>query len=121
MREVQVRRYSDDVTLARRVRVADGFWSRVRGLLGSAPLQADQGLLLQPCRAVHTLGMRQPLDVIFLDETGIVVAAYRQLPPNRRTDWHRRAVCALELSPGTLERTGTRTGSRLSLEPHRAQ
>jgi uncharacterized protein len=120
VREVQVRRFSDDATVAQRVRVADGFWSRVRGLIGTPPLQPDQGLLLKPCRAVHTVGMRQALDVVFLDDAGVVVAEYRHLAPNRRTDWHRQAVCALELSPGTLERTNTGPGARLCWGPQKA-
>jgi uncharacterized protein len=119
--EVQVRRFSDDTTIAERVRVADRVWSRARGLLGFPALQPGEGLLLSPCRAVHTLGMRQSLDVVFLDEAGVVLAEYRELAPNRRTRWHRRAACALELAPGTLERTRVTPGARLSWRPRKVR
>ncbi len=99
--------------LGDRIGVADGWWSRLKGLLGRQGLEAGEGLLLEPCRAVHLLGMRFPLDVAFLDRDGTVVAAYPSLPPGARTGWHRRAASALELPAGTLAASGTREGDQI--------
>jgi uncharacterized membrane protein (UPF0127 family) len=96
-----------------RVRLADGWWSRLRGLLGRGPLETGEGLLLAPCRAVHMLGMRYPLDVAFLDGTGAVVAIYHSLAPGSRSRWHRRAALALEVPAGTLATTDTQEGDAL--------
>ncbi len=96
--------------LADRVELADRWWLRLRGLLGRRRIEPGQGLLLRPCRAVHTLGMRFPLDVAFVDREGRVVACYPELGPGRRTRWHRPAAAALELAPGTLGAAGTRVG-----------
>lgn len=96
--------------LGHRIGVADRWWLRLRGLLGRGGLEAGQGLLLHPCRAVHMLGMGVPLDVAFLDATGAVVALYRDLRPGARTRWHREATDALELPAGTLAATGTAEG-----------
>jgi uncharacterized membrane protein (UPF0127 family) len=93
--------------LGSRVAVADTWLSRLRGMLGRPALSPGEGLFLTPCRSVHMYGMRFPLDVVFLDAAGIVVAAYRSLAPASRSGWHRNAVHALELPAGTLERTGT--------------
>ena len=82
-------------------------------MLGRPAPTAEEGLLLLPCRAVHMLGMRYPLDVAFLDREGRVVAAYPDLAPGGRTKYHREAWAALELAHGTLARTGTRVGHRL--------
>jgi hypothetical protein len=59
-------------------------------------------------------GMRFPLDVAFLDDKGVVVAAYRSLPPGSRSRWHRKAAHALELPAGTLESSGTSEGDVLA-------
>lgn len=88
--------------LGTQVGIADTFWRRLRGLLGRPPLQAGEGLLLRPCRAVHMHGMKYPLDVIFLDRSGAVVAIYEHLAPGAKTRWHRPAYEALELPAGTL-------------------
>ena len=96
--------------LADRVGVADRFWLRLRGLGGRAGLERGEGLLLRPCRAVHMLGMRFPLDVAFLDAGNRIVARYPRLAPGAHTGWHRRARAALELPAGTLDETGTVEG-----------
>ena len=97
-------------TLGERVGVADRWWLRLRGLSGKASLPAGEGLLLSPCRAVHMMGMKFPLDIVFLDSVNRVVATYERLAPGRRTRWHREARSALELPAGTLAATGTLAG-----------
>jgi uncharacterized protein len=99
--------------VAARVRLADRWWSRLLGLLGRRPLATGEGLLLVPCRAVHMLGMRYPIDVVFLDRWGGVVATYHHLAPGSRSRWHRAAVVALEVPAGTLRSTATETGDAL--------
>lgn len=108
-------------TVGSRVRLADRWWSRLRGLLGSRPLAEGEGLLLVPCRAVHMFGMRYPVDVAFVDHTGGVVATYHHLAPGARSKWHHRAVAALEVPAGTLATTGTRAGDALEWEPSRME
>jgi len=98
------------------IALADRWWSRARGMLGRPPPAAGEGMLIRPCRAVHTLGMRYPLDVAFLDRDGRVVEVYPALPPGAWSRWHRAAIQALELPAGTLGRSGTRPGDRLVIE-----
>ena len=57
-------------SLGTRVRMADRWWLRLRGLIGRPALTHGAGLLLAPCQGVHTLGMRSCLDVLFLDREG---------------------------------------------------
>ena len=111
---VTVTNVSRGHTLGTRIGVADGWWARLRGLLGRPAPAEGEGLLLVPCRSVHMFGMRGALDVAFVDPDGTVIAAYHALPPGGRTRWHRRAHAALELPPGTLRRTDTREGDRLA-------
>ncbi len=100
--------------LGTRIGHARHWWQRLRGLLGRKSLGDGEGLLLEPCRAVHMLGMRFPLDVAFVDRNGEVVAVYAGLAAGRRTGYHRRARAALELPAGTLASTGTVPGDRLT-------
>jgi len=99
-----------DRVLGARIGIADRWWLRLRGLGGRAGLAPGEGLLLRPCRAVHMLGMRFPLDVAFLDAGNRVVARYAGLAPGARTRWHGGALAALELPAGTLDETGTMEG-----------
>ena len=102
------------IPLASRVTAADSIGKRCLGLLGRPRLSEGEGLWLSPCGAVHTFFMRFPIDVVFLDEEGRVVAL-RTLVPWRFSAWVRKAESALELPAGTAERTGTRVGDRIQV------
>ncbi len=90
--------------------VAASPWARLRGLLGRPPLQPGQGLLLRGEKAIHTVGMGYPIDVLFLDRSGRVVQLYHSMVPLRASPYVWRAADVLELPPGTLTRTGTVQG-----------
>jgi uncharacterized membrane protein (UPF0127 family) len=104
------------ILLGNRVRTASTFLSRLVGLLGTAAIAEGEGLWIVPCRSVHTLGMRYPIDVAFLDARGVVVGILEGLPPNRVGRVFRDARGALELRSGILAVTGTVPGDRLEFE-----
>jgi hypothetical protein len=104
------------ILVGERVRTASTFLSRLAGLLGTAALAEGEGLWIVPCRSVHTLGMRYPIDVAFLDARGVVVGILEGLPPNRLGRIVRDARGALELRAGSLAATGTAPGDRLEFE-----
>jgi hypothetical protein len=121
MRYVRVTNATREKELGTRVGVANSFWLRLRGLLFRPPLWKGEGLLLQPCKAVHMSGMRYAVDVAFIDITGCVVAIYAGLAPGAKTRFHRTAHSALELPPGVLARTGTIEGDTIQWAPAASQ
>jgi hypothetical protein len=95
-----------------RVRSADGFIARGLGLLVGAPLDVCEGLLIAPCSSIHTIGMRYPIDVVFLDRGARVL----RVCPNVRAGRMRfslRARAVLELRAGTSARHGLTVGLHL--------
>jgi hypothetical protein len=119
VRRVAVRKAGASAPLADRAGLAERFWQRARGLLGRPPLAEGEGLILRPCKAVHTWGMGYPIDVAFLDRSGRVVASYVAFGPNQRTAWHSAADCALELPVGALGRGAVTVGDWISWEEAR--
>jgi len=63
-----------------RVRRERSVWGRMRGLLGRPPPAPGAGLWLSPCRQVHTVGMRYPIDVVHLDREGRVLLIETLVP-----------------------------------------
>jgi uncharacterized membrane protein (UPF0127 family) len=104
------------ILLGDKVRTASTLLARFVGLLGTAAIAEGEGLWIVPCRSVHTLGMRYPIDVAFLDARGVVVGILEGLPPNRVGRVFREARGALELRSGILAATGTVPGDRLEFE-----
>jgi uncharacterized protein len=112
VREVEVRTNEGRVVCAHCF-VADGPLTRMRGLLGRSHLDDGEGLLLKPAGSVHTLFMRFPIDVVFLDRDGLVLRVVPALRPWRSAG-ARKARTVLELPAGTCARNGIEQGSRLS-------
>ena len=115
--KMRVRNLSRDADLADRATVADTFWRRLRGLLGRDGLTPGEGLVIVPCNSVHMLGMRFPLDVLYLDRAGTVLRVLPELRPGQFGPVVWRSHVAVELPAGTIAATGTVTGDRVVLEP----
>lgn len=75
--------------------LANTFMTRFAGLMLTSP-RRQSGLMLFPCRGVHTLFMRYPLDIFFLDKDWKIVALNRNLKPWRASKVYRHAVATLE-------------------------
>ncbi|MDI3297630.1 MAG: DUF192 domain-containing protein [Bacillota bacterium] len=59
-------------------------WARARGLLGRDGLEPGRALWLRPCGSIHMIGMRFPIDVIWLDRGNRVLRMDRDVPPGIR-------------------------------------
>jgi uncharacterized membrane protein (UPF0127 family) len=96
-----------------KIRVADRFIARALGLLVGAPLDPAAGLLISPCSSIHTLGMRYPIDVVFMDREARVL---RVCPDVRagRMRFAPRARAVLELRSGVADLHGIEPGVRLA-------
>jgi uncharacterized protein len=101
-------------TLARRALVASTPEARRIGLLNRTSLPAGEGLLIVPANKIHTVGMKFPIDVAFLDKECRVVQTYSILEEGRFVSGPDWVDSALELPAGTLSRTETRVGDILS-------
>ena len=84
--------------------------ARRKGLLGRDAIEG--ALLLTPARSVHTIGMRFPIDVAWLD-ADLTVLRTTRLPPNRISRPVLRARGVLEAEAGSFARWGVRVGDQL--------
>ena len=97
------------------VELADGHWTRFRGLLGRKSLPADRGLLIKPCKSVHTFFMQFPIDVVYLNRDQEIVKLRPGLVPSRLSSGAPGAHAVLELAGSTIERTGLQVGQHLQI------
>jgi uncharacterized membrane protein (UPF0127 family) len=93
--------------------VADGVKPRLRGLLGRDGI--DGALLLPKAKAVHTIGMRFPIDVAFCDREMVVVATC-SMGRHRVGAPRLKAACVIEAEAGAFERWRLRPGDRLEVK-----
>lgn len=102
-------------TLAGKVRTANGFFERLKGLIGTSGLGPGEGLFIPKCQGIHTFGMAYAIDVVFVDKENRVVHTEEKLEPNRvgPTIW--KASGVLELAAGTLCNKIIHKGDQLKL------
>ena len=91
---------------------ANSVFKRMIGLLNRRALGPGEGLLLDRCYGIHTVGMRFSIDVLFLDKDLRVMRAVTALPPFR-TCIVKKAVYVLELPVGDIQRTHTEAGDQI--------
>lgn len=102
--------------LAWRVRRCDGWLERAVGFLPRKAIAPEEGLWFEGCNAVHTVGMRVPLDIVFLDDAKRVVKAVGEVPPHRLYVGAPGARTVAEFGPGFLRANPLQSGDRLELE-----
>jgi hypothetical protein len=98
--------------LAHSVEIADHGATRRKGLLGRDCLPAGEGLWIVPCEAVHTFGMKFPIDLIYLDRKKQVKKIRNSVRPWRLSACL-SAYSVIELPSGSLKLTKTRPGDQL--------
>jgi uncharacterized protein len=101
--------------IATRVQPAATWLERALGLLMRRDIRPDEGLWIEPCSAIHTIGMRVPIDVIFLDKARRIIRLYQKVPRWRWAliCWKARSV--IELGCGALQETDLLPGDCLEL------
>jgi uncharacterized protein len=85
---------------------------RARGLLGRDGI--DGAIYLAPCRSVHTLRMRFPIDVAFVDDQ-MVVRRVLRLRPGRVARPCLRAHGVVEAEAGSFASWGLTVGDVLEV------
>lgn len=106
----------DGRCVAREVRIADSFTSRSIGLLRNQSITEQQGLLLLPGGSIHTLGMRFPVDVVFLDRRMRVLNLAPNVAPRRLRLGPPGTARVLELAAGRIATVGLLIGTYIVVE-----
>jgi uncharacterized membrane protein (UPF0127 family) len=94
--------------------VAESHAHRAKGLLGRDHVEG--AFVLPRTRWIHTIGMRMPIDVAYLDGDGVVLRTLRMRP-------HRiglpvlRARTVVEAETGAFRRWDLHVGDRLEVRP----
>ncbi len=100
-----------------KIKVADTFVKRFRGLMLSQELNENEGMLIKPCNSIHMMFMRYPIDAVFLDSENKVKAVYENLKPwIGITKMHSDVTSVLELKKGRANQTGINNGNILTIE-----
>ena len=77
---------------------------------------SGRGLWIVPCHGVHTMFMRYPIDVIYLDGDNRVIRVVEAVRPWRMTPMIIESATVIELPAHTAWDTGTIVGDQLEIK-----
>ena len=110
-----IRNSTRNTCLATEPHLADNFFKRLKGLLGTKQLAEGAALIISPCSSIHTFGMNYPIDVVFVDANDKVAKIVNALAPGHIAGC-RNASYVIELPAGTAEKSLTQVGDRITRE-----
>ena len=119
MPRLRVRNLTRGTIVADSAEIADSSRKRRTGLLKHPGLEPGQGLWIVPCEAVHTFGMKFPIDVLFLNKQWKVLKIRREMG-RRGMAVSLLAHSVLELPAGAAAAAQTQVGDQLDLEKYDA-
>ena len=89
---------------------------RAAGFIGRRHIAPWEGLWFDRCRAIHTLGVRAPLDVLFLDDRGRVLEI-AVVPPAKLAVINPHAATVVEFGHGAIVKGNVAVGDQIVLRP----
>ena len=95
--ELQLINPETSEVLVPELRLAATFWTRLRGLQFRKELPNGEGLLIVPCRSVHTHWMRFAIDVVMIDANGQIIEVRSSLRPWQTLSGPRSTRAVLEV------------------------
>lgn len=103
----------NNVPVATSLEVAQGFYSRLMGLMFKSSIPRNYGLWFHRCNSIHTCFMRFAIDVIYVDKNLKVKRVYENLKPWRMTRFVIGADSVIELPAGTIREKQVKVGDQL--------
>lgn len=103
------------MVVAKRVSVANTFFSRMRGLIGKSFLANDEALVITKCTSIHMFFMRFPIDAIFVDSDNQVVGIVSGIKPFQLSKIYWKASFVIEIAAGVISVSKTGVGDILEI------
>jgi uncharacterized protein len=103
---------SEQKTVCEQIKVATSLRSRIIGLIGTRQFQ-NEGFLIPRCNWIHTFFMSIPIDVVYLDQNGVIWKMDLNLKPWKLPPPVFGARNVLELPAGFIDEKHIKVGDTL--------
>jgi len=99
--------------LADNLEIANGYFSRMRGLLGRKSLEKGKGMYINSCNSIHSFFMKFKFDAVFINKKNEVIYLIEHMPAWRVSKICFSACSVIELPSGVIKDTQTNIGDLL--------
>ena len=114
---VKIYNERNNALIGDKIKVADTFWTRLKGLMLAPDLAEGEGLIITPCNSIHMMFMRYPIDALFIDSSNKIVAIYEKIRPwIGVTRLYSNVVSVIEVPSGLANKLDLKIDDSLRLE-----
>lgn len=103
-------------TILKDVKVATTFFERFCGLMGKKNITSKDIMVFPSCNSIHTIFMRESIDVVFVSNQGVVVKIFGSLKPWKMLMPQRGAAHCIEMPSEETHRLGIKEGDLIICE-----
>ena len=112
---MMIRNVTRNALIADKAIAANTMFKRMKGLLGRERFNSGEALVITPCRSIHMLFMKFPLDIIFIDRANTAVGLCPNIRPFQFSPFFPRAHSAIEIPAGTIAASRTQMGDTIQI------
>ena len=113
---MQILNKTKETIVAENATVADGFVSRMVGLLNRKSLDDQEALVITRCNSIHMFFMRFAIDAIFVNKDDKVVGVVKDIKPFHLSRIYFGSSYVIELAPGVINSSKTQINDLIILE-----
>ncbi len=95
---------------------ARSFKDRLVGLMFRRTMNTTEAIYFPNCRQVHTMFVRFPIDLIFINKDFSVVRIIHKMKPYRISPIVFNAYGVIEVTPGFIKKVKIKIGEKLKFE-----
>jgi uncharacterized membrane protein (UPF0127 family) len=93
--------------------LAEGTWSRAKGLLGRQKLESHEALWIRPANNIHTFFMKFDIDCIFIDKKMEIKNLAKNVGPFRFVGPFWKSYSVIETKSGFIDEKKLEVGDHL--------
>jgi uncharacterized membrane protein (UPF0127 family) len=103
----------NSATLIPNLKIADSFYQRAKGLLGTKQIADNEALWITSGNSIHTFFMNYAIDCVFVDRKLVVKAVLKDIRPWRLTLPVFTASSVIEMKSGKATEINIQPGDQL--------
>lgn len=96
------------------LQIADTYFKRLKGLMFTKELSAQNSLQIIPCKEIHTFFMNYNIDVLYLDSNNKIISIDENLKPCKIGKLVINAKYIIELPDGKIKENDIKVGQTVS-------
>jgi uncharacterized protein len=101
---------SSNTVISENLIMADTFFKRLKGLMFTKDLTAQDALHIIPCNEIHTFFMNYSIDVLYLDKDKNILHMDEEMEPGKIGKKVKNAISVVELTSGRIKAADLKLG-----------